>query len=239
MARELRQGPVGGGVGRGCSPDGDRYLLPTEHRRDPGADLRLRGDYVMIYSCCNQNRKSAVLKNPILNGIDYLEVLDHDAIALDSPRQQTLLIHCLKTVPVTLKPANVIIAGGESVTGIVAVWVAPASAPPTAQTNFKEQAYFESLRAAAGQRFRAGGGGSVRGDGGADGIRSSPGRGTILIQSGMRYEFRLRPSASRLSSGDAHGAANQLPGQRLRQFPHPDPGSVEPTSARLGRRQRS
>jgi hypothetical protein len=103
----------------------------------------------MIYSCCNRNRKSAVLKNPILNGIDYLEVLDHDAIALDSPRQQTLLIHCLKTVPATLKPANVIIAGGESVTGIVAVWVAPASAPPAAQTNVKEQAYFESLRDAA------------------------------------------------------------------------------------------
>ena len=54
----------------------------------------------MIYSCCNQNRKTAILKNPSLNGIDYLEVLDHDAIALNKrARQQTLLIHCLKPVP--------------------------------------------------------------------------------------------------------------------------------------------
>ena len=30
----------------------------------------------MIYSCCNENRKAAVLGNPTLNGIDYLEVLD-------------------------------------------------------------------------------------------------------------------------------------------------------------------
>ena len=38
----------------------------------------------MIYSCCNENRKAAVLKNPAVNGIDFLEVLDHDAIALNS-----------------------------------------------------------------------------------------------------------------------------------------------------------
>ena len=30
----------------------------------------------MIYTCCNENRKAAVLGNPTLNGIDYLEVLD-------------------------------------------------------------------------------------------------------------------------------------------------------------------
>jgi hypothetical protein len=32
----------------------------------------------MIYSCCNLNRKNAILNNPALavNGIDYLEVAD-------------------------------------------------------------------------------------------------------------------------------------------------------------------
>ena len=30
----------------------------------------------MIYACCNEHRRAAVLGNPALNGIDYLEVLD-------------------------------------------------------------------------------------------------------------------------------------------------------------------
>ena len=33
----------------------------------------------MIYNCCNEKRKAAVLGNPTLNGIDYLEVLGFDA----------------------------------------------------------------------------------------------------------------------------------------------------------------
>ena len=51
----------------------------------------------MIYSCCNDNRKAAVLGNPALNGIDYLEVLDSSAPP-GVPRQQTLLIHCLNPI---------------------------------------------------------------------------------------------------------------------------------------------
>jgi hypothetical protein len=72
----------------------------------------------MIYQCCNENRKAAVLGNPILNGIDYLEVLDHDAIPLDSPRQRTLLVHCLNNAPTSLAPSNVLITGGESIKGM-------------------------------------------------------------------------------------------------------------------------
>jgi hypothetical protein len=98
----------------------------------------------MIYNCCSENRRAAVLGNPTLNGIDYLEVLDHDAIALDSPRQQTLLVHCLKNAPTNLTPANVLITGGESITGITAQWIAPASpAPP--QAAVKEAGYFTAL----------------------------------------------------------------------------------------------
>jgi hypothetical protein len=105
----------------------------------------------MIYSCCNENRKAAVLANPSLNlnGIDYLEVLDHDALALDSPRQQTLLVHCLNglnlgTSQSPLTPANVMIEGGESITNIGIEWVSLASAPPP-QANALEKAYFSKL----------------------------------------------------------------------------------------------
>ena len=81
----------------------------------------------MIYRCCNENRKSAILDNPgiTLNGIDYLEVLDQE----NSPPQQTLLVHCLQAVPSTLTSNNVMIEGGESITDITVTSVAPASAP--------------------------------------------------------------------------------------------------------------
>jgi hypothetical protein len=98
----------------------------------------------VIYHCCHANRKAAILGQPGINGIDYLEVLDHDAIALGSPRQQTLLVHCLNPVPADLTPRNVLIEGGESVTGIAVDWLAPASAPPPL-ANPQEQAYFQGL----------------------------------------------------------------------------------------------
>ena len=50
----------------------------------------------MIYNCCDENRKAAVLGNPTLNGIDYLEVLDFDAEPLGLAPQTILLVHCLK-----------------------------------------------------------------------------------------------------------------------------------------------
>jgi hypothetical protein len=102
----------------------------------------------MIYQCCHENRKAAVLGNPILNGIDYLEVLDHDAIPLGSPRQRTLLVHCLNKAPIGLAPANVLITGGESITGITAQWIGVAAAPPP-QSTAKESAFLTSLADAA------------------------------------------------------------------------------------------
>ncbi len=100
----------------------------------------------MIYQCCDLNRKAAVLGNPTLNGINYLEVLDHEAIPLGSPRQQTLLVHCLNKAPTTLTPSNILITGGESITGITAQWICVASAPPPPpQVNINEAAYFTAL----------------------------------------------------------------------------------------------
>ena len=102
----------------------------------------------MIFTCCDERRRAAVLGNPTLNGIDYLEVLDHDAIAIPSPRQQTLLITCLKPPPAGLTANNVLITGGESITGIVADWIAPATAPPPMATP-AEAAFFAALPNAA------------------------------------------------------------------------------------------
>jgi Baseplate J-like protein len=91
----------------------------------------------VIYRCCTLKRKSAILNNPAvaLNGIDYLEVVDQESSAPTSPPQQTilpqqtLLVHCLKTVPSNLTPGNVLITGGEGITDITAISVKPAPAP--------------------------------------------------------------------------------------------------------------
>jgi len=108
-----------------------------------------------IYSCCNENRRAAIVNSittgfPKLNGIDYLEVLDSEAPA-GSPRQQTLLLYCLKPAPTNLTPSNFLIQGGESITGITVSWVLPASAssaPPNTATT-TELAYFNALSNAA------------------------------------------------------------------------------------------
>ncbi len=104
-----------------------------------------------IYACCNENRKAAVLENPTLNGIDFLEVLDHDAIPLSIPRQQTLVIHCLNALAGNLAVNNVFITGGESITNIVVAWIALASDATTlpASATAAEKAYYTGLADAA------------------------------------------------------------------------------------------
>ncbi|MGB6722187.1 MAG: putative baseplate assembly protein [Terracidiphilus sp.] len=103
----------------------------------------------MIYSCCNENRKAAVLGNPTLNGIDYLEVVDREAIGESSPRQQTLLVHCLNPLAANLATGNVLITGGESVTGITAQWVAIASKLASPPATSWETTEFTGLADAA------------------------------------------------------------------------------------------
>ena len=91
----------------------------------------------MIYSCCNENRKAAVLGNPAINGIDYLEVVDGPTIPAGSPRQRTLLITCLNPASSGLKPGNVLITGGESVTTIGIEWIAPAIPAPAQASAYQ------------------------------------------------------------------------------------------------------
>ena len=102
----------------------------------------------MIYSCCNENRRTAVAGNATLNGIDYLELADDSLMPSTSPPQQTLLVYCLKQAPVDLTQDNILITGGESITGITAAWVLPANthAPAPANTATDDElTYFNSL----------------------------------------------------------------------------------------------
>ncbi|HEY2471686.1 MAG TPA: putative baseplate assembly protein [Terracidiphilus sp.] len=105
-----------------------------------------------IYACCNEKRKAAVLGNPTLNGIDYLEVLDHQAKLLStptqpSPRQRTLVVHFLNPLPQKLDRSQILISGGESILNIGIEWTAlatdPGTTPPTTTPN--EVAYFNAL----------------------------------------------------------------------------------------------
>ena len=81
----------------------------------------------MIYHCCDELRRNAVDAHPTLNGIDYLEVLDHDAPP-GSPRQRTLFVRLLKPVPAAFPAERVRIEGGERERDIRVEWVAAASA---------------------------------------------------------------------------------------------------------------
>jgi hypothetical protein len=100
-----------------------------------------RFDMGAQYFCKNLRRREAVRAHPGLNGIDYLEVLDHDA-PQGSPPQQTLLVRCLEPVAV-LTTDNVRIEGGVRIVPIGIEWVFPASAvPPATQI---EQTFFASL----------------------------------------------------------------------------------------------
>ena len=123
----------------------------------------------MIYHCCNEKRKAAVLGNPGLNGIDFLEVMDTAAEKVGIARQQSLLVHCINPLPPSAaggsssapgpagasssssgaapgtgwSTANVMILGGETVTQIGVTWVGPALEAPSATPQ--ELAYYAGL----------------------------------------------------------------------------------------------
>ncbi|MEA2491127.1 MAG: hypothetical protein QOH21_2919 [Acidobacteriota bacterium] len=72
-----------------------------------------------VYRCCDDRRRELVAGQAALNGIDYLEVLDHDA-PNPGERQRILHVHFVnQPPPAGLSKDNVRIEGGERVTGIV------------------------------------------------------------------------------------------------------------------------
>ncbi len=73
----------------------------------------------MQYFCCSDERRTAVLQHPFLNGIDFLEVVDQSGQAGNGD-QTVLLVHFLKDLqPGLLEKKNVLIAGGERIRQIV------------------------------------------------------------------------------------------------------------------------
>ncbi len=89
----------------------------------------------MSNTCCNNDeRRIAVLQHPLVNGIDFIEVVD-DPADPDDIRQTVLLVHFLKEIqPDTFAPENILISGGERITNILTIEVARAdlSLPPVA-----------------------------------------------------------------------------------------------------------
>ena len=79
----------------------------------------------MNYFCCDRRRRN-LLKGSALNGIDFVEVLDHDA-PNESERQRTLFLHLINDPVSALNETNIRIDGGERISGIVVESVTPGS----------------------------------------------------------------------------------------------------------------
>jgi hypothetical protein len=93
--------------------------------------LRERLDLGAQFHCENQKRRLLILDPPpggaILNGVEYLEVLDNDAPA-PTPRQQTLLVRLFRPVPPGLDATSLHITGGVRERDIRVLWAEPANA---------------------------------------------------------------------------------------------------------------
>ena len=77
----------------------------------------------MLYFCCDDDRREAVRGHPILNGIDFLEVVDSPAMP-KAERQRTLRVYFLKPAGLAgLTPDNIRIEGGERIRHVRAVRV--------------------------------------------------------------------------------------------------------------------
>ncbi len=71
-----------------------------------------------LYFCCDERRRDAV-RGSALNAIDYLEVVDHDAL-VEADRQRFLRVHFVNDIAAnSLAATNVSIAGGERIRPIV------------------------------------------------------------------------------------------------------------------------
>ncbi|KFG69588.1 putative baseplate assembly protein [Microvirga sp. BSC39] len=98
----------------------------------------------MIYHCCDERRRRRVREHPVLNGIDYIEVLDADAVPLGSPRQRTLLVRFVKAAP-ALTVESFEITGGERIADVRIEWATRANAPNPLVTTPLEQSFLVAL----------------------------------------------------------------------------------------------
>jgi hypothetical protein len=88
----------------------------------------------MNYRCCDTYRRNAVAAHPVLNGMDYLEVLDRDLPPDHEFRQRTLFLHFLKPVA-ALDRDNLRLDGGDRVRDVAIEWAEPGVPAPVALTN--------------------------------------------------------------------------------------------------------
>ena len=66
-----------------------------------------------LYFCCDERRRDAV-RGSTLNGIDYLEVVDHDAL-VEADRQRFLRVHFVNDIAAnSLAATNVSIAAASA-----------------------------------------------------------------------------------------------------------------------------
>ena len=82
----------------------------------------------MIYFCCDQLRREAV-RGSALNGIDFLEVLDHEA-PTQAERQRTLFVHFVNPLASVLPPANLRLEGGERIRDVAVTSTAVDASDP-------------------------------------------------------------------------------------------------------------
>jgi len=97
----------------------------------------------MIYACCQTTRREEVRAHPSLNGIDFLEVLDHDSPEA-AFRQRMLLVHLLKPTG-ALSAATVDIEGGQRIRPVGVEWAAIATSVAPALVTPAEQAFLAGL----------------------------------------------------------------------------------------------
>jgi hypothetical protein len=98
------------------------------------------------YRCSNTRRRTLVAEHASLNGIDYVEVFDLDAIPVPSPRQRTLLVRFLKPVP-ALTVANVVIEGGVRITPVKVLWAVAGGSVTAPPATAAEEMYFNTMLA--------------------------------------------------------------------------------------------
>jgi hypothetical protein len=97
----------------------------------------------VIYFCCDDNRRVLLLGNPNLNGIDYVEVLD-DPSAPAGQRQRTLFVTFVNPVTLPLGTGNVLISGGERITGITVNSVSATEDPLTMSVRVDQSGDFST-----------------------------------------------------------------------------------------------
>ncbi len=101
-----------------------------------------------IFCCENKLRIEEIREHPLINGIEYLEVIDKDAPEQDL-RQRTLLVTCVKPPASAPLPDEIHFSGGVRVPVITTEWTALAADAATLYANhfisLEEQEYLNSL----------------------------------------------------------------------------------------------